>query len=166
VEKIIEREKPWLITLTPPCRMMSRLQTLNPVPRDMGKWIRDYKKEMASFLRQFKEKLCVVKSAGCALELREPETGKSFAKKWQSLKNDGLLAEPVEALCEGEHEHVQAIAVMKNGINRSTFTDTYPNPLLVRIVQGALAALDARRAATMLSVMNPEVPKLTENNIK
>eukprot|EP00959_Pyramimonas_sp_CCMP1952_P389396 8159394-Pyramimonas_sp.AAC.1 len=44
VESIVEHEKPWLVLMSPPCRMLSILQNLTACPRDPVKWIRDYKR--------------------------------------------------------------------------------------------------------------------------
>ena len=114
---------------------------------------------------RIKEELYLVQGARCELGLREPDLGKRVAKRWQLLTNDRVLAETVEALCRGGHEHGHALHVMRDGTKRSVHTETYPDPLLVRLVLGALAALDAQWAAEVMTAAAEEtdVAKLTEN---
>ena len=80
VEETIDREKPWLVTMSPPCRMLSALQNLTGSPRNPGQWIKDYKKAIGYV--EWCMKLAEKQMAGGRLFVFEaPATAKSWQIK-------------------------------------------------------------------------------------
>ena len=75
------------------------------------------------------------------------------------------LAEKVQVQCAGNHLHLREIAAMPGGRKKSALTESNLEPLLRRIISGALAALDARNAAQALATAaegEGEVPEITK----